>query len=123
MASGAFSSIASKPRFKAITSFTSDLTQAQALLILSRLLFLYFIQQKGWLNGERRFLVDRLEAALQSDHEFYLRSDPSAGAADSVATALSLLHPAKGLAQWRAALSRRSPRSRASKRSRVLPPI
>lgn len=44
---------------------------AQALLILSRLLFLYFIQQKGWLNGERRFLVDRLDAALQSGHPFY----------------------------------------------------
>lgn len=30
------------------------------LLILSRLLFLSFIQRKGWLNGERRFLFDRL---------------------------------------------------------------
>ena len=48
-----------------------EATASQALLILSRLLFLYFIQQKGWLNGERRFLVDRLEAALQSGHEFY----------------------------------------------------
>lgn len=44
---------------------------SESLLLLSRLLFLYFIQQKGWLNGERRFLVDRLEAALQSGHEFY----------------------------------------------------
>src|SRR6185295_12880045 len=35
----------------------------QALLILSRLLFLSFIQQKGWLNGERRFLFDRLSTA------------------------------------------------------------
>ena len=50
---------------------TSDSTSAQALLVLSRLLFLYFIQQKGWLNGERRFLVDRLDAALQSGHPFY----------------------------------------------------
>jgi hypothetical protein len=50
---------------------SSDATSAQALLILSRLLFLYFIQQKGWLNEERRFLVDRLEAALQSGHNFY----------------------------------------------------
>lgn len=49
----------------------ADATAAEALLILSRLLFLYFIQQKGWLNGERRFLVDRLDAALQSDHPFY----------------------------------------------------
>ena len=50
---------------------SSDATAAQSLLILSRLLFLYFVQQKGWLNGERRFLVDRLDAALQSDHNFY----------------------------------------------------
>ncbi|HYS56062.1 MAG TPA: N-6 DNA methylase [Thermoanaerobaculia bacterium] len=53
------------------TKESSDATSAQALLILSRLLFLYFIQHKGWLNGERRFLVDRLEAALQSGHNFY----------------------------------------------------
>jgi hypothetical protein len=39
-----------------------DATDAEALLILSRILFLYFIQQKGWLNGERRFLADRLDA-------------------------------------------------------------
>ncbi len=44
---------------------------AHALLILSRLLFLYFIQQKGWLNGERRFLVDRLDAAIHQRREFF----------------------------------------------------
>ena len=38
---------------------SSDTTSAQSLLILSRLLFLYFVQQKGWLNGERRFLVTK----------------------------------------------------------------
>jgi hypothetical protein len=43
----------------------------QALLILSRLLFLYFIQQKGWLAGERRFVVDRLDAALRERRDFY----------------------------------------------------
>jgi hypothetical protein len=43
----------------------------QALLILSRLLFLYFIQQKGWLGGERRFVVDRLDAALRQRRDFY----------------------------------------------------
>jgi hypothetical protein len=43
----------------------------QALLILSRLLFLYFIQQKGWLAGERRFVVDRLENALRHRRDFY----------------------------------------------------
>src|SRR5688572_20446678 len=43
----------------------------QALLILSRLLFLSFIQEKGWLNGERRFLVDRLEHEIGRGREFF----------------------------------------------------
>lgn len=38
-----------------------DACDAEALLILSRLLFLSFVQEKGWLNGERRFLLDRLQ--------------------------------------------------------------
>ncbi len=43
----------------------------QSLLILSRLLFLYFIQQKGWLAGERRFVVDRMEAAIRNGRNLY----------------------------------------------------
>lgn len=43
----------------------------QSLLVLSRLLFLYFIQQKGWLAGERRFVVDRLDAALRQRRDVY----------------------------------------------------
>jgi len=43
----------------------------EALLILSRLLFLSFIQEKGWLNGERRFLVDRLEHEMRRGREFF----------------------------------------------------
>lgn len=43
---------------------------AEALLIMSRLLFLCFVQEKGWLNGERRFLVDRLEVAVREGREF-----------------------------------------------------
>ncbi len=34
---------------------------AEALLILSRVLFLYFVQQKGWLDGNRSFLIDLVE--------------------------------------------------------------
>ncbi|HSP34994.1 MAG TPA: N-6 DNA methylase [Thermoanaerobaculia bacterium] len=48
-----------------------DEADAHALLILSRLLFLSFIQEKGWLNGERRFLVDRLERAHVDRREFF----------------------------------------------------
>jgi hypothetical protein len=45
---------------RVVTWEPKDSADGQALLLLSRLLFLYFIQQKGWLNGERRFLVDRI---------------------------------------------------------------
>ncbi|MEA2336544.1 MAG: hypothetical protein QOE82_551 [Thermoanaerobaculia bacterium] len=48
---------------RAATREPQDAADGQALLLLSRLLFLYFIQQKGWLNGERRFLVDRMDVA------------------------------------------------------------
>ncbi|MFZ2491893.1 MAG: N-6 DNA methylase, partial [Thermoanaerobaculia bacterium] len=44
---------------------------AEALLLLSRLLFLTFVQQKGWLNRERRFLVDRLERSIEQGREFF----------------------------------------------------
>ncbi|HYO77216.1 MAG TPA: N-6 DNA methylase [Thermoanaerobaculia bacterium] len=44
---------------------------AEGLLLLSRLLFLSFVQDKGWLNGERRFLVDRLEREMQRGREFF----------------------------------------------------
>lgn len=48
-----------------------DAVDAEALLILSRLLFLSFVQEKGWLNGERRFLVDRLERETRGGGEFF----------------------------------------------------
>jgi hypothetical protein len=50
---------------------TKDAADGQALLLLSRLLFLYFIQQKGWLNGERRFLIDRIDAAIRNRRGVY----------------------------------------------------
>ncbi len=50
---------------------TKDAADGQALLLLSRLLFLYFIQQKGWLNGERRFLIDRIDAAIRNHRGVY----------------------------------------------------
>ncbi|HEX6095821.1 MAG TPA: N-6 DNA methylase [Thermoanaerobaculia bacterium] len=43
----------------------------EALLILSRLLFLSFVQEKGWLGGERRFLIDRLEHEIRREREFF----------------------------------------------------
>jgi hypothetical protein len=52
-------------------SFPDDDCDAEALLILSRMLFLSFVQEKGWLNGERRFLVDRLEHEMRRGREFF----------------------------------------------------
>lgn len=49
----------------------TEAVEAQALLLLSRLLFLYFIQQKGWLDRQRRFVIDRVEAAAQSGLNAY----------------------------------------------------
>ncbi|HEX9163763.1 MAG TPA: N-6 DNA methylase [Thermoanaerobaculia bacterium] len=43
----------------------------QALLVLSRLLFLSFVQEKGWLNRERRFLIDRFDSARLERREFF----------------------------------------------------
>jgi len=42
-------------------SESKEARDAEALLVMSRLLFLSFIQVKGWLNEERRFLFDRLD--------------------------------------------------------------
>jgi len=50
---------------------SQDDVSGEALLILSRMLFLSFVQEKGWLNGERRFLADRLHAALGTGEEFF----------------------------------------------------
>lgn len=52
-------------------SDTPAATRSEALLILSRLLFLSFVQEKGWLNGERRFLFDRLESSVRRGDEFF----------------------------------------------------
>ena len=53
------------------TGEPADAIAGEALLILSRLLFLCFIQEKGWLNGERRFLVDRLAHETKRGREFF----------------------------------------------------
>lgn len=42
-----------------------------ALLATSRLLFLSFLQAKGWLNGERAFLVDRFDECMATTGGFH----------------------------------------------------
>ncbi|HKO01162.1 MAG TPA: DNA methyltransferase, partial [Thermoanaerobaculia bacterium] len=54
-----------------IANESDDAINAHALLLLSRLLFLYFIQEKGWLSRERRFLVDRLVGCIFEGSEFF----------------------------------------------------
>ncbi len=44
-----------------------------ALILLGRLLFLYFIQKKGWLDGDRAYLRHRLEIALDQGRPFFRR--------------------------------------------------
>lgn len=42
-----------------------------ALLILCRLIFLYFIQQKGWLNGVKSYLYDRFQYSILNNKNYF----------------------------------------------------
>lgn len=42
-----------------------------ALLVVSRLIFLYFVQQKGWLNGVRNYLYDRFQYSLINEKNYF----------------------------------------------------
>ena len=42
-----------------------------ALIILTRVLFLYFVQAKGWLAGRNDFLPSLLDTALRRGHSFH----------------------------------------------------
>lgn len=44
---------------------------AEALLLLSRLLFLTFIEERGWLDGDRRFLRNRLEKDIAAGRGYF----------------------------------------------------
>ena len=44
---------------------------ALTLTVLTRMLFLYFIQSKGWLNGDRRYIAHLLDRALSGRHHFH----------------------------------------------------
>jgi len=43
---------------------------ALALTALTRVLFLYFVQAKGWLDGDRRYLIHRFDASASSRRQF-----------------------------------------------------
>jgi hypothetical protein len=45
--------------------------RAEAMLLLSRLLFLAFVEERGWLAGDRRFLRTRLEWDLAAGREYF----------------------------------------------------
>jgi Eco57I restriction-modification methylase len=42
-----------------------------ALTALTRVLFLYFVQERGWLDGDRRYLPHRLDSALAARRHFH----------------------------------------------------
>ena len=42
-----------------------------ALTALTRVLFLYFIQAKGWLDGDRRYLIHRFDESLATGRHFH----------------------------------------------------
>src|SRR5437773_4498517 len=44
---------------------------ALALAALTRVLFLYFVQEKGWLDGDRRYLPSLLDRALTTRRHFH----------------------------------------------------
>ncbi|MGH7614347.1 MAG: Eco57I restriction-modification methylase domain-containing protein [Gemmatimonadales bacterium] len=44
---------------------------ALALTVLTRVLFLYFVQEKGWLDGDRRYLSRLLDHALARRRHFH----------------------------------------------------
>ena len=44
---------------------------ALALTALTRVLFLYFVQEKGWLDGDRRYLPRRFDQALAARRHFH----------------------------------------------------
>jgi len=50
-----------------------DMTDRHALALtaLTRVLFLYFVQEKGWLDGDRRYLPRRLDQALATRRHFH----------------------------------------------------
>ena len=44
---------------------------ALALTALTRVLFLYFVQAKGWLDGDRRYLIHRFDESLAARRHFH----------------------------------------------------
>ena len=52
---------------------TADAARPLALLYVSRLLFLCFLEAKGWLNGERGFLSERFDDAMRRGGGFHQR--------------------------------------------------
>jgi len=50
---------------------TSGERRALALVILTRVLFLYFVQARGWLGGRSDFLPSLLDSALGHGHPFH----------------------------------------------------
>lgn len=101
---------------KAAPGDTADACSNEAVLIMSRLLFLSFVQEKGWLNGERRFLFDRLAqrdyfASVLAPLFFECLNTPAA-ARDGAASSLGRIPYLNGGLFEPAPFERRNPRLR-----------
>jgi hypothetical protein len=66
----AFRSVLERLTDKVTAPRSREDRHALALTALTRVLFLYFVQAKGWLDGDRRYLVHRLDAALATRRTF-----------------------------------------------------
>ena len=49
--------------------WAEDIVEKETQTLLNRLLFLYFIQRKGWLNRERDYLYKRFNAQFRKDRD------------------------------------------------------
>jgi hypothetical protein len=60
----------------ALSGVPADATEDRlelALILLTRLLFLYFVQKKGWLGGDKSYVKHLYQAALRERVPFYRR--------------------------------------------------
>lgn len=57
--------------FTGMPRATGDDRRDLALIVLTRVLFLYFVQAKGWLAGRRDFLPSLLDTALRQRRHFH----------------------------------------------------
>ncbi len=69
--SGLAESLAASSRTRSLTAPSATERRELALLVASRLLFLAFLEAKGWLNGQRDFLMQHTLRALEANRSLH----------------------------------------------------